>query len=273
MEVEARTLEEPALDDLGLVGLIVVDDEVDIEALGDGRLDSVEEPAKLNGAVALVTFGDDLSGLGVERCEEGGGAIANIVVGTALDLPRTHRQQGLGAVEGLDLGLFVDAQDQSSVRGMQIQADDVTHFLDEEGVGGELEGFTAMGLEREGPPDATDGALTHPGALRHGAGAPVRGVGGRFFQGDPDDALHILIPDRAGSSRSGLVQQPVHAPVHAPPPHEALAPFAHGLFGDPHFVGNLSICGSLGGPKDDAGPRIARAWAVLGRFTQRSKVS
>ena len=48
VEVKARSLEKPTLDDLGLVGLIVVEDEVDVEIAGDGSINGVEEFSKLN---------------------------------------------------------------------------------------------------------------------------------------------------------------------------------------------------------------------------------
>ena len=43
--------------------------------------------------------------------EQRGDAVAQIVVGQGAGLARLERQPGLGAVEGLDLGLLVDRQD------------------------------------------------------------------------------------------------------------------------------------------------------------------
>ncbi len=69
VEVKTRALEKPTLDDLGLVGLIVVEDEVDVEIVRDGSIDGVEEFSELNRTVPFVTFGYDLSALGVESRE------------------------------------------------------------------------------------------------------------------------------------------------------------------------------------------------------------
>jgi hypothetical protein len=52
----------------------------------------------------------------------------------SLGLPRAHRQQRLGAVERLDLRLFIDAQHQSAVGRVEIEPNDVAHFVDKQRV-------------------------------------------------------------------------------------------------------------------------------------------
>lgn len=49
--------------------------------------------------------------------EQAGGAVAAVVVGVALDLPRSQRQHGLGVIEGLDLGLLVGRTARSPLGG------------------------------------------------------------------------------------------------------------------------------------------------------------
>jgi len=46
----------------------------------------------------------------VERGEQGGGAVALVVVGHSPGLARLERQPRLGAIEGLNLGLLVDRE-------------------------------------------------------------------------------------------------------------------------------------------------------------------
>ncbi len=75
MQMEPGVSNQPTLHSWNLVGLIVVEDEVDVEIVGDGLIDGVEELAEFNGAVPLVTFGDDLTGLGVESREERSGIL------------------------------------------------------------------------------------------------------------------------------------------------------------------------------------------------------
>jgi hypothetical protein len=61
-----------------------------------------------------------------------------------------HRQPGLGAVERLDLALFVDAEDDCVRRRIDIEADHVAQLADEFGVLGKLELANAMGLQPMG---------------------------------------------------------------------------------------------------------------------------
>lgn len=47
--------------------------------------------------------------------------MAGVVVRAPFGLPRSHRQQRPGAIEGLDLALLLDAQHQGPIRGTEIQ--------------------------------------------------------------------------------------------------------------------------------------------------------
>src|SRR5262245_55534001 len=89
----------------GLVGAGIVHNDVDTEIARHRSLDLVEEPAELNGSVPTKAAADNRAELHFQRGEEGCGASAGVVVGVPLDLSGAHRQQGLGAVERLHLGL------------------------------------------------------------------------------------------------------------------------------------------------------------------------
>ena len=110
MDVPARTLGEPAADQFGLVARRVVHDDVHVEISGHVALDFVEELAELLGAVARHAFADDRPRFHVERGEQRRRAVAFVVVGAPLDLTRPHGQQRLGAVQRLNLALFIDAK-------------------------------------------------------------------------------------------------------------------------------------------------------------------
>src|SRR6266498_3716000 len=97
---------------------------------------------------------DDLADLDVERCEERRGPVALVVMCAPLDLAGAHRQQGLRAVKRLDLALLVHTEHQRTIRRIEVQPDDVAHFLDKHWVGGELEGLDPVRLQPEGTPDA-----------------------------------------------------------------------------------------------------------------------
>ena len=127
-----------------------------VETARDIALDLAQEPQELAAAMAGIAAPDDLAGGGVERREQAERSVALIVVRTPLELARPHRQKRLGAIQRLDLALFVDAQNQGALRRRQIKPDDIAHFLDKQRVGGEFEGLGAMRLEVEGVPDAVD---------------------------------------------------------------------------------------------------------------------
>ncbi len=52
-------------------------------------------------------------------------------------------------VEGLDLALFVDAQDQGAIRRRQTETHDIAHFVDEQRVARQLERLAPMRLQAE----------------------------------------------------------------------------------------------------------------------------
>ena len=118
VNVEARTLGQPAMDQGGLVRPVVVHDQVDVETGRDVGVDSVEKLTELPRAMAAMTLADDGASLAVERCEQAGSAMAGVIMSAALGLPRPHRQQGLGAIERLDLRFLVGAQHHSLVWGI-----------------------------------------------------------------------------------------------------------------------------------------------------------
>src|SRR5262249_27724792 len=120
-------------------------------------VDGLQKPEELLTAMAAMTFADDFARRHVERGEQRGGPVPPIVVRPTLRRPERHRQNRRGAVERLDLALFVHAQEQRAVRRREIQADNVTDFLDEERIARQLEGLTPMRLQAERAPDAPDG--------------------------------------------------------------------------------------------------------------------
>jgi hypothetical protein len=121
MDVEARAGGEPATDLGMLVGGVVVDDQVDVERLGDGSLDVAEELQELLVAMPALALREHLARGDVERREQRRGAVMDVVVGDAFDVADAQRQQRLRAVEGLDLALLVDAQDDRVVGRVQVQ--------------------------------------------------------------------------------------------------------------------------------------------------------
>src|SRR5207249_7549597 len=114
---------------------------------GHGSLDGVEEFAKLHGAMAPMTPANHFPRFHVEGRKQRRRAVAHVVVRAPLDLPGSHRQQWLRAIERLDLGFFVDAKDERVLGRIQVEPDNVPDFVDEERIARELERLRAMRLE------------------------------------------------------------------------------------------------------------------------------
>ena len=74
-------------------------------------------------------------------------------------------------------------------------------FSTNERVGRELEGVDQVRFEPEGPPDARDRRLAHPGRLGHRARRPVGGVGRGLFEGLDDHRFDVVVADGAWRTR------------------------------------------------------------------------
>jgi hypothetical protein len=165
----------------------------------------------------------------VEGGEQGGGAMADEVVGDPLDVAETQRQQRLGALQRLDLAFLVDTQDQRLVGRVEIQSDDVAQLLDEERIGGQLEAVAAMGLEAERLQEAMNAGLGDPGFGSQPAHAPMgRAIPGSTVQRRGEELRDALVVDRARFARTQLVMQALDAPGDETP-----APLAHRRVGGP----------------------------------------
>src|SRR3546814_8350296 len=99
----------------------------------------------------------------VECGKEVGRAVAPVIVALPLRLSGTHRQYGGGALDGLDLGLLIDTQDERPIGRVEVEADDIADLVDEQRIGREFEGLMAVRLQAEGAPGPAERRLAHPG--------------------------------------------------------------------------------------------------------------
>lgn len=157
VHMEAGTGGKPASDLRMLVRGVVVDDQMDLEFVGHGGLDVAQELQELLVAMPALALGEDLALSDVQRREQRGRPVSDVVVRDPLDIAQPEREDRLRAIEGLDLTLLVDAQHDRVIRRVEIEPDDIAHLLDKERVGGQLEMLLAVGLEPKGRPDAMDG--------------------------------------------------------------------------------------------------------------------
>ena len=188
--------------------------------------------------VTRLALRDHLTGGYVKSGKQGSGAVSDVVVGDSLHVSQTHRQQWLGSIESLHLGLLVDAEYHCLLRGVQVEADDVPDLLDKEGICRDFECPLAMGLEAECLEPAMDRAFRDSGFSGEGAGAPLgAAVAGFRLQCTINDFGYLVVLISAGTAGTQLVMQSLNAifPV-------ALSPFPYGHSRDAHSLGNRGVC-------------------------------
>lgn len=146
------------------MGAVVIDDQVQLQILGHLLVDAPQKAEELLMAMPWLALGDHRTGGHIEGSKQGGSAVADVVMGHALHVAQAHRQQWLGAIQSLDLRFLVNAEHDSVLGRIQVQADDVAHLLHKEGIGGEL---VAVRLPRSG--DASAGAAAPRRSAASGA--------------------------------------------------------------------------------------------------------
>lgn len=258
VEREALVAVEPCPHLGMLVGSIVVEDDMHGLARRNLCVDGIEEADELLMAMALHVPADDGAVEHIKGGEQGGCAVALVIVRHGAEPPLFHRQAGLGAVERLDLALLVNRQHDGVGRRIDIEADDVAQLVDEFGIVGELELTPAMRLEAMRLPDTPDRAGADAGSLRHHVGGPMRRLARRIGKRQ----RHHTISDRGAEWRNPrrprlVAQQPVVAfcgKAFLPAPHAGLR-----LAGPTHDLGGAD---AIGGQKHDLGAPDMLLWGV-----------
>lgn len=146
----------------------------------------------------------------------------HIIVRHPFRIAKSHGQQRLGPIQGLHLALFVHAQHESLVGWTQIQTHHVTHFLNEERIGGELETLLAVGLQAEQLEEAMHRGFRDAGFQRHLPDTPVSTRGRLGVQGLVDQLGNPLILNGARSTGAQFVVQSGHSRL-----NKAAAPLAY----------------------------------------------
>src|SRR5205814_9303970 len=111
-----------------LVGGIVVDDDMDRLFLGHSGLDDVQKPDELLMAMALHALANNLALKDIERREQGGDAMALVIMGYGASAPLLHRQTRLSTIKRLNLALFVILQDYGLCGRVDIETDGLLQF-------------------------------------------------------------------------------------------------------------------------------------------------
>ena len=118
-----------------------------------GLGDLLEEAQELLVAVARLAQLLDAAGGHLEGGEQGGGAMADVVMGGLLRQSEANREDRRGPVQRLDLALLIDADHDGLLGRIHIQAHDVADLGVQCGVGGELERLSPPRLQVPLAPD------------------------------------------------------------------------------------------------------------------------
>ena len=229
---------QPVLYASGLVGAVVVQD--DMHRLGGGHIRSqavqaVQAVQKLLLPMPRAHLARHLARLHIQSRQEGGGAVADVVVGLGGWLSRPQGQPGLGAGQGLDLGLFVDGQHQRMVGGSHVEADHVPGLARKMGIGRHLELAATMGRQTMAAPDLMHRAGAQVYLPGHGPHRPVRGPRRRGTLRLGQHCLYLGLRRGGLAGRPRLVmEQTLHPFLHVPllpPPHSGLGCARLGLDG------------------------------------------
>src|SRR5450432_401097 len=247
MQTKARMAGKPRAHGRCLVWAVVVHRRVNRQVVEYIGLDGAQKLQKFLAAMPAMQLADHLASGDVECRKQGGCAMARVVMGASGRYARTQRQHRLGPVEGLNLALLVNAQHHGLERWMQIQANNVAHLVDEQRIGGELEGLFPMRLQTKGAPDAADGTLRKPQVRRQRSTAPVRGSVRPLRQRGRNQTLDLSITDLTRRAWPRLVQQPIE-----PLRDETTAPLADRLWRRANPLRDFAVRQFLRTRKDDA---------------------
>jgi hypothetical protein len=130
----------------------------------------------------------------VQRGEQRGRTVPNVVVGL---LPRdacAHRQQRTRAIQRLHLAFLVKTGHQRVIRRIEIQTDDVADLLHKLRVGDSLKGATRCDCKPKVCQNARNRGPSTARTLRHAARRPLSRVRRRTFERAGDHVNHAVVP-------------------------------------------------------------------------------
>ena len=78
--------------------------------------------------VACLALRQDGAGGDVKSGKEGGGAMANGIVGHSFHITKSHGQHRLGPIESLNLRLLIDTEHDRVVRRVQVEPHHIPDF-------------------------------------------------------------------------------------------------------------------------------------------------
>ena len=133
---------------------VIVQDKVNIKIASHLALNLTQKAQKFLALMTRFSGSNDPTGCHIQSGKERSGTVPIVVMAPTLGATRTHWQDGLAALEGLDLALFVHTKHQSILGWVPIEPHHVTNLVDKVRILRKSEDFLAMRLQAESPPDA-----------------------------------------------------------------------------------------------------------------------
>ena len=121
VQVEVGMVGQELGDALGLMRRKVVDDDVDRSALGFEGDDLAQKGDELLGGMAGGGLTQDLAALGIEGRVKRERSVSVVFKAVALGAPRGQRQHRVEAIERLNGGLLIDAENRGVLRRIDVQ--------------------------------------------------------------------------------------------------------------------------------------------------------
>ena len=118
VNMESRPLSEPGADLGVFVCGVIIHHHMHVQCRWHVGFNVTQEGQEFLMTMPRSALANDRAGGDIEGREESRGAMSKVIVGHAFNVSESHRQDRLTAFEGLDLGLFIDTQDQGIIRGI-----------------------------------------------------------------------------------------------------------------------------------------------------------
>jgi 20S proteasome alpha/beta subunit len=165
----------------------VVRNDVDLAVAPLRRHDLLQEPDELVTGVARGRFADDRARLRFQGGIEGEGPVTDVLEAVALGAAGRQRQDRIASVEGLNRGLFIDAEDGCVLRRIQIQPDNLRRFRFEIGIGRSQVALQSMRLQAGPFPCALNNRVRHAQPIAEPPRRPMGGAVRRRLAGPAQD--------------------------------------------------------------------------------------
>ena len=185
--VEAFMSLQPGLDFRVLVRCVIIDNEMKIKIRRCFRIDLFEELDPLLMPMSCHALSKDFSLRHLDGGEQCRGSVSLVVVGHRPATTGNHRQTRLGSIKRLHRTLFISADHQRLLRGVEVEADHIDQLLFKVRISTYLECAHQMWLQTIGLPHAMNHGLTDPECRRKRSGTPMRCVSRRLLRGLAND--------------------------------------------------------------------------------------